>query len=66
MSAISSALAANMGLGYFWFNDNVRVYIQTEGLAMGAPTSAALSEIYLQYFEHMVILDALLQHKITG
>jgi hypothetical protein len=49
---------------YFQFNDDI--YIQTEGLAMGAPTSATLSEIYVQYLEHTAISDALLQHKITG
>jgi hypothetical protein len=48
---------------YFQFNDDI--YIQTEGLAMGTPTSATLSEIYLQYLEHTAISDALLQHKIT-
>jgi hypothetical protein len=33
---------------------------------MGAPTSAPLSEIYLQYMKHTAISDALLKHKITG
>jgi hypothetical protein len=49
---------------YFQFNCNV--YTQTNSLAMGAPTSSVLSEIYLQYLEHTAIIDILLQHKITG
>jgi hypothetical protein len=38
---------------YFQFNN--KYYKQKEGLAMGAPTSAVLSETYLQYIEHMYI-----------
>jgi len=38
---------------YFQFlNHN---YVQTEGLAMGAPTSAILSEIYMQFLDNNVI-----------
>ena len=49
---------------YFQFmNEN---YIQTEGLAMGTPTSAILSEIYLQFLENNVIYNILKTHKITG
>jgi hypothetical protein len=49
---------------YFQFNDSVNT--QNKGLAMGAPTSSVLSEIYLQYLEHTTIFDILMQHKITG
>ena len=49
---------------YFQFmNEN---FIQTEGLAMGAPTSAILSEIYLQFLENNVIYNILKTHKIIG
>ena len=42
---------------YFQFQNTL--YIQEEGLAMGAPTSLILSEIYLQYIEHTVIYDTI-------
>jgi hypothetical protein len=35
---------------------------QVTGLAMGAPSSAILSEIYLQHLEHTKIIDILTQH----
>jgi hypothetical protein len=38
------------------------IYIQEEGLPMGAPSS----EIYLQYIENTKICDSLLKHHITG
>jgi len=41
------------------------LYIQEEGLAMGAPISSILSEIYLQYIENTVIYDILLKHHIV-
>jgi hypothetical protein len=47
---------------YFSFLNNT--YRQTDGLAMGAPTSALLSEIYLQYIEHTLIANILINHKI--
>jgi hypothetical protein len=37
-----------------------------EGLAMGAPTSAILSEIYLQYIEHTYIYHTLQKPNITN
>jgi hypothetical protein len=40
--------------------------VQTEGLAMGAPTSSLLSEIYLQHLEGTRIFDILVQHQIVG
>jgi hypothetical protein len=39
----------------FQLNDNI--YTQTKRLAMGAPTSSVLSEIYLQYLEHTTTFD---------
>ena len=40
---------------YFTFRNGN--YSQTTGLAMGAPSSAILSEIYLQHLEHTKIID---------
>jgi hypothetical protein len=33
---------------------------------MGAPTSSILSEIYLQFLEHTVLSNILIQHDILG
>jgi hypothetical protein len=49
---------------YFIFQQNI--YKQTEGLAMGAPTSAIFSEIYLQHIEHTALVNILTKHKIHG
>ena len=49
---------------YFTFqNQN---YSQKTGLAMGAPSSAILSEVYLQYLEHTKIIKIITQHNILG
>ena len=42
------------------------MYIQMEGLAMGAPTSSILSEFYLQHLETTNIYNTLLEHNIVG
>jgi hypothetical protein len=42
---------------YFRFHDTI--YIQNEGLAMGAPTSSVFSEIYLQNLENTKITTLL-------
>jgi hypothetical protein len=47
---------------YFSHEDNL--LHQNEGLAMGAPSSALLSEIFLQYIESKFIIDILINHKI--
>jgi hypothetical protein len=39
---------------YFQYNDEL--YTQNEGLATGAPTSATLAEIFIQYLEHNAII----------
>jgi hypothetical protein len=49
---------------YFSFQDSI--YRQTEGLAMGASTSAIFSEIYLQYMEHTTLAEILIKHNIQG
>jgi hypothetical protein len=53
-----------MNQNYFQFTKEN--YVQTEGLAMGAPTSAILSEIYLQSIENNIIYNILKTHKIKG
>jgi hypothetical protein len=40
-------------------------YIQNEGLAIGAPTSSLVSEIYLQHFDNAKLDDILLQLHIV-
>ena len=42
---------------YFKFQD--KTYLQKNSLAMGAPTSSVLSEIYLQFTENTKIIDIL-------
>jgi hypothetical protein len=49
---------------YFEFQNNF--YVQNKGLAMGAPTSSVLSEIYLQFIEHTAIYTVILQNNILG
>ena len=41
-------------------------FSQPIGLAMGAPSSAVLSEIYLQHLEHSKIADILTKHNVIG
>jgi hypothetical protein len=49
---------------YFQFQDTL--YIQEEGLDMGAPTSSVFSEIYPQHIENTKIVDISLKHHING
>jgi hypothetical protein len=49
-----------------YFETDYKFYHQSEGLAMGAPSSALLAEIYLQFLEHKQILHLLLKHKILS
>jgi hypothetical protein len=37
-----------------YLRSNQQYYKQTKGLAMGAPTSAILAEVYIQYIEHKI------------
>jgi hypothetical protein len=53
-----------MEQNYFQFQQ--KCFKQTEGLAMGAPTSAILTGIYIQNMEHKQIYPMLLKHKIIG
>jgi hypothetical protein len=41
-------------------------YYKQEGLAMGAPTSAMLSEIYLQHLDHNEINNLLRKYNIIS
>ena len=41
-------------------------YIQTNGLAVGAPTSSIFSETLLQYLESTTIFNICINHKILG
>jgi hypothetical protein len=47
---------------YFQYNDEL--YLQKEGLAMGAPTSSIFAEIFIQYLEHTHIIEILQKHNI--
>jgi len=49
---------------YFQFQDTI--YIQNEGLVMGATTSSILSEVYLQHMENTTIHELLKKHRIEG
>ena len=57
---------AKMVLQQNYFSFQKDIYKQTTGLAMGAPTSAILSEIYLQYIEHTLIINILSSNNILG
>jgi len=58
-------LITNLIITQNYFNFQDKTYIQDKGLAMGAPTSSILSEIYLQYFENTKIIDILKERKIV-
>jgi hypothetical protein len=49
-----------------YFRYNQQYYKQTEGLAMGAPTSAILAKVYIQYIEHIKLYPILKKHQIIG
>ena len=53
-----------IGQNYFRFRDTI--YIQNEGLAMGAPTSSILSEVYFQHLESTTIYELLTKHKVES
>jgi hypothetical protein len=49
-----------------YFQHDKIFYKQKESLAMGAPSSSILSEIFLQFMEHDEILKILTEHKIIS
>jgi hypothetical protein len=57
-------LKSVMEQNYFQFNQ--QYCKQTEGLAMGVPTSAILDEVYIQHMEHKQLCPNLEKHQIIG
>jgi hypothetical protein len=49
-----------------YFQHNQKYYKQTDGLAMGAPASAILAEIYIQNMEHTQIYNILIKQHIIA
>jgi hypothetical protein len=49
-----------------YFQHENELFQQTEGLAMGAPTSSLLSEVILQNLEHNSICKILVEHKVVA
>jgi hypothetical protein len=49
---------------YFRHNNNIQ--IQREGLAMGAPSSGIISEIFLQHIEHLHLTNVKTKLKIIA
>jgi hypothetical protein len=47
-----------------YFTHNDQVLTQTDGLAMGAPSSSIISEIFLQYIEHTHLPSIALKHNL--
>jgi hypothetical protein len=56
----------NLVIEQNYFEMDSKYYHRSEGLAVGAPSSAHLVEIYLQFLEHNQILHLLLKHKILS
>jgi hypothetical protein len=48
------------------FQFNQQYYKQTNGVAMGAPTSAILAGTYVQHMEHMQIYPILIKQQVIG
>jgi len=61
---LTTLLRTVLKQNYFQYKN--QVYKQNAGLAMGAPSSSILSELYLQYVEHTMIYDTLTKHNILG
>jgi len=49
-----------------YFQHEKEIFLQTEGLAMGAPTSSILSEVFLQHLEHNRICKILVENDIVA
>jgi hypothetical protein len=49
-----------------YFTYNSKVTIQKEGLAMGAPSSGLIAEMFLQYTEHLHMARLSTKHKIIN
>jgi ribosomal protein S17E len=61
---IINKLKAAIEQNYFHFNQ--QCYNHTEGLAVGALTSAILAKVYIQYMEHKQLYPVLMNHEIIG
>jgi hypothetical protein len=49
-----------------YFAHNNIIYQQTEGLAMGAPTSSIFSEAFIQHLEHTQIVNILAKYNVIA
>lgn len=56
---VCSLLKVVLGQNYFSFNN--KMYLQTEGLGMGAPLSGILADIYMNSLENKIINEVLNQ-----
>jgi hypothetical protein len=54
----------NTTLEQNYVEHNGKWYKQNDGLAMGAPTSAIIAEVFIQYFEHTTVIDILKKFQI--
>ena len=54
----------NLVLTTTWYFFNSQFYQQTDGIAMGGPTSSTTAEIYMQAHEHTAIYTALHPPKV--
>jgi hypothetical protein len=48
---------------YFWYNN--KYFKPTQSIAMGSPLSSTLAEIYLQYFEKLMVKHWIETGEIT-
>jgi hypothetical protein len=53
-------------LSQHYFQHEEELFQQTDGLAMGAPTSSILSEVFLQNLEHNSICKILVDNKVMA
>jgi hypothetical protein len=53
-------------INQYYFIYNNQYYSQQEGLAMGAPSSVVLSEIFIQGLEHNQLCQTLTKHKVIN
>jgi hypothetical protein len=49
-----------------YFRLQEKIYTQTEGMAMGVPTSSVLSVLYIQHLENMALYEILIRYRIIG
>jgi DNA-binding cell septation regulator SpoVG len=54
----------NVTLKQNYVQHNGHLYKQDNGLAMGAPSSAIVTEIFMQYLEHTITVDILKKYQI--